>query len=173
MVTAVINVFMVFRDFVSRRLPVQRMNVTEEQASTLFWINLLFGTGLGLLAVAMAPLVVAFYHEQRLLGVTAVLATAFLFQRRGGATFVDAGTPDAFHHLVCHRHCLVVRQHGGWHRHGAARIRILLWSPHDGDPDYLYHRRVANDGMGARTPRDNPDPFDVALLAVQLPSTDW
>src|SRR5258708_7232975 len=83
MVTAVINVFMVFRDFGLSAAAVQRMNVTEEQASTLFWINLLFGAGLGLLAVAMAPLVVAFYHEQRLLGVTAVLATAFLFNAAG------------------------------------------------------------------------------------------
>src|SRR5258708_27428570 len=83
MVTAVINVVMVVRDFGLSAAAVQRMNVTEEQASTLFWINLLFGTGLGLLAVAMAPLVVAFYHEQRLLGVTAVLATAFLFNAAG------------------------------------------------------------------------------------------
>ena len=59
------------------------MNVTEEQISTLFWINLLVGAILGLLAVAIAPVVVAFYHEPRLFWVTAVLATGFLFNAAG------------------------------------------------------------------------------------------
>src|ERR1039457_6477459 len=83
MVTAVIGVFSVFRDFGLSAAAVQRTSVTEEQSSTLFWINLLVGAVLGLLALAMAPFVVAFYHEQRLFGVTAVLATAFLFNAAG------------------------------------------------------------------------------------------
>ena len=68
-----------FRDFGLSAAAVQRTTVTEEQASTLFWINLLVGAVLGFLAVAMAPFVAAFYHEPRLFGVTTVLATAFLF----------------------------------------------------------------------------------------------
>jgi O-antigen/teichoic acid export membrane protein len=83
MVTAVIGVFNVFRDFGLSAAAVQRTTVTEEQSSTLFWINLLVGAMLGLLTLAVAPFVVAFYHEQRLLGVTAVLATAFLFNAAG------------------------------------------------------------------------------------------
>jgi PST family polysaccharide transporter len=83
MVTAVIGVFSVFRDFGLSTAAVQRASVTKEQSSTLFWINLLVGAILGLLALAMAPFVVAFYHEQRLFGVTAVLATAFLFNAAG------------------------------------------------------------------------------------------
>ena len=83
MVTAVIGVFSVFRDFGLSAAAVQRMTVTEDQASTLFWINLLVGAMLALLALALAPLVVVFYHEKRLLGVTAVLATAFLFNAAG------------------------------------------------------------------------------------------
>ena len=83
MVTAVIGVFSVFRDFGLSAAAVQRTTVTKEQSSTLFWINLLVGAILGLLALAMAPFVVAFYHEQRLFGVTAVLATAFLFNAAG------------------------------------------------------------------------------------------
>ena len=83
MVTAVIGVFNVFRDFGLSAAAVQRTSVTEEQSSTLFWINLLVGAMLGLLTLAVAPFVVAFYHEQRLLGVTAVLATAFLFNAAG------------------------------------------------------------------------------------------
>jgi PST family polysaccharide transporter len=83
MVTAVIGVFSVFRDFGLSAAAVQRTSVTEQQSSTLFWINLSVGAVLGLLALAMAPFVVAFYHEQRLFGVTAVLATAFLFNAAG------------------------------------------------------------------------------------------
>src|SRR5229473_4530583 len=83
MVTAVIGVFNVFRDFGLSAAAVQRTTVTNEQASTLFWINLLVGAILGLLVVAMAPFIVRFYREPRLLGVTAALASAFLFNAAG------------------------------------------------------------------------------------------
>ena len=83
MVTAVIGVFNVFRDFGLSGAAVQRATVTEEQVSTLFWINLLVGALLGLLSLAMAPFVASFYHEPRLLGVTAALATGFLFNAAG------------------------------------------------------------------------------------------
>ena len=83
MVTAVIGVFSVFRDFGLSAAAVQRANVTKEQASTLFWINLLVGASLGLLSLAIAPFVVFFYHEPRLLGVTAALASGFLFNAAG------------------------------------------------------------------------------------------
>jgi O-antigen/teichoic acid export membrane protein len=83
MVTAVIGVLNIFRDFGLSAAAVQRGSVTKEQSSTLFWINLLVGVILGLSALAMAPFVVAFYHDRRLLGVTAVLATAFLFNAAG------------------------------------------------------------------------------------------
>ena len=83
MVTAVISVFSVFRDFGLSAAAVQRSSVTEEQISTLFWINLLVGTTLGLLSLAMAPLVARFYHEPRLFGITAALATGFLLNAAG------------------------------------------------------------------------------------------
>ena len=83
MVTALTRVLNLFRDFGLSAATVQRVNVTEEQISTLFWINVLVGVILGLLAVGMAPVVVVFYHEPRLFGVTAVLATGFLFNAAG------------------------------------------------------------------------------------------
>jgi PST family polysaccharide transporter len=83
MVTAVIGVFNVFRDFGLSGAAVQRATVTEEQISTLFWINVLVGAVLGILTLAMAPFVVSFYREPRLLGVTAALATGFLFNAAG------------------------------------------------------------------------------------------
>src|SRR5262245_22435341 len=83
MVTALTGILNLFRDFGLSTATVQRVNVTEEQISTLFWINVLVGAILGLLAVMIAPAVVVFYHEPRLFGVTAVLATGFLFNAAG------------------------------------------------------------------------------------------
>ena len=83
MVTALTGILNLFRDFGLSTATVQRVHVTEEQISTLFWINLLVGAILGLLAVGIAPVVVVFYHEPRLFGVTAVLATGFLFNAAG------------------------------------------------------------------------------------------
>src|SRR5208283_1318143 len=83
MVTAFTGVLTLFRDFGLSSAAVQRTTVTDEQISTLFWINLLVGALLGLVAVAMAPALAAFYHEPRLFGVTAVLALGFLFNAAG------------------------------------------------------------------------------------------
>jgi O-antigen/teichoic acid export membrane protein len=84
MVTAVIGVFNLFRDFGLSAAAVQRITtVTREQASTLFWVNILVGAILGLLSLAMAPFAVLFYHEPRLFGITAVLASGFLFNAAG------------------------------------------------------------------------------------------
>ncbi len=84
MVTAVIGVFNLFRDFGLSAAAVQRnTTVTREQASTLFWINMLVGAILGLLSLAMAPFAVLFYHEPRLLAITAALASGFLFNAAG------------------------------------------------------------------------------------------
>jgi PST family polysaccharide transporter len=83
MVTAFTGVLGLFRDFGLSSAAIQRMTVTEEQISTLFWINISFGALLALVALAMAPAIAAFYHEPRLFGMTAVLASAFLFNAAG------------------------------------------------------------------------------------------
>jgi PST family polysaccharide transporter len=83
MVTAFTGVLTLFRDFGLSSAAIQRTTVTEEQISTLFWINVLLGALLGLAAIAMAPALAAFYHEPQLFGVTAVLAAGFLFNAAG------------------------------------------------------------------------------------------
>ena len=83
MVTAITAVFSVFRDFGLSSAAVQRSSISSEQSSTLFWINLLVGVILSLLILAAAPFIVSFYHDHRLFGVTAVLATGFLFNAAG------------------------------------------------------------------------------------------
>ena len=83
MVTAFTGVLDLFRDFGLSAATVQRTTVTDEQISTLFWINLTFGVVLALVMVAIAPSIAAFYHEPRLLRVTFVLATGLIFNAAG------------------------------------------------------------------------------------------
>ncbi len=83
MVTAFTGVLDLFRDFGLSTASVQRATVTEEQASTLFWINILVGAILGVGVLALAPAIVRFYHEPRLFGIASVLAMGFLFNAAG------------------------------------------------------------------------------------------
>jgi O-antigen/teichoic acid export membrane protein len=83
MVTAFTGVLNLFRDFGLSTATVQRATVTDEQISTLFWINVAAGAILGLLLSAFAPVISSFYHEPRLFWVTIVLATGFLFNAAG------------------------------------------------------------------------------------------
>jgi len=83
MVTAFTGALNLLRDFGLSSAAIQRTTVTNEQISTLFWINMLVGTILWLLTAAMSPLIAAFYHEPRLVAVTAVLAAGFIFNAAG------------------------------------------------------------------------------------------
>jgi O-antigen/teichoic acid export membrane protein len=83
MVTAFTGILNLLKDFGLSAATVQRLEVTDEQISTLFWFNIVFGGVLASLLMGSAPLVVRFYHEPRLLSVTIVLATAFIFNAAG------------------------------------------------------------------------------------------
>ncbi len=83
MVGAVTGVLHLFKDFGLGAAVVQRTSVTEEQISNLFWINLAIGAPLGLLCVAMAPLIAAFYHQPRLVAVTMLMVAGFIFNAAG------------------------------------------------------------------------------------------
>lgn len=83
MVTAFTGVLTLFRDFGLSSAAIQRPNVTEEQLSTLFWINLLVGAVLAVVSVVLAPMIASFYHEPRLIAVTMALAAGFIFNAAG------------------------------------------------------------------------------------------
>jgi O-antigen/teichoic acid export membrane protein len=83
MVTAFTGILMLFRDFGLSAATIQRTTVTEEQISTLFWINVSAGALLGLVTMTIAPFIAEFYDEPRLFGVTVVLSTGFLFNAAG------------------------------------------------------------------------------------------
>ncbi len=79
MVFAMTGLLGLFRDAGLGVASVQREVVTHEQTSTLFWINVAVGAILTMVAAAMAPFLVSFYNEPRLLSVTLVSSVAFLF----------------------------------------------------------------------------------------------
>ena len=57
--------------------------MTDEQLSTLFWINVALGLALTLAFAALAPALVAFYREPRLLWITPVLGLGFFLNGLG------------------------------------------------------------------------------------------
>ena len=83
MVTAITGMLSLVRDFGLSSATVQRPHVTDEQLSSLFWVNLLFGGILGLGVISLAPLVTRFYDDPRLFWVTVALAPAMIFNAAG------------------------------------------------------------------------------------------
>jgi O-antigen/teichoic acid export membrane protein len=68
-----------FKDAGLGAATIQRLEVTQEQISTLFWINGTVGGVLATLTAVLAPVVVAFYGEPKLYWVTIVLGGTFVF----------------------------------------------------------------------------------------------
>src|SRR5712691_7100105 len=83
MVTAVTAVYGKFTTAGLSSATVQVARITDQQISNLFWVNIVFGTVLGFLCVATAPVLARFYHEPRLFWVTIAIAPGFLFSAAG------------------------------------------------------------------------------------------
>src|SRR6266446_9506144 len=83
MVSAFTGILNLFRDFGLSAATIQRATVTEQESSTLFWINILVGAVLTVIALVFAPAVASFYHEPGLYWVTTAVAPAFLFNAAG------------------------------------------------------------------------------------------
>ena len=152
MVTAFTGVLILFRDFGLSAAAIQRPIVTEEQKSTLFWINVLFGAGLVLLTMAMAPLIAAFYHEPRLVGVAFALAGSFLFNAAGIQHGVLLQRQMRFTALAVVEHHQSNHQYFRWYwrRHG--RLRILGLGSDDADSAIPHHDWIlAGNGLDSRT----------------------
>jgi O-antigen/teichoic acid export membrane protein len=69
----------VFMDAGLSTATIQRLDVTKAQVSTLFWINVVAGVVLATFSAALAPALVAFYHEPRLFWIAVVSGLAFVF----------------------------------------------------------------------------------------------
>jgi len=56
---------------------VQREHITDDQISTLFWLNAALGSALALLTIGLAPIATIFYSEPRLAGITVAIGGTF------------------------------------------------------------------------------------------------
>ena len=83
MVTVVTATLELFTNAGLSSAAVQRETISEEQVSTLFWINIAVGVVLALVCVAIAPALVAFYSEPRLFWVTITMGAGFLCTSAG------------------------------------------------------------------------------------------
>lgn len=73
----------VISDFGLGAALVQHADADEVQKSTIFWYNIALGAVLSLLAILAAPLVASFFHDQRLVWLTRILALDFLISAFG------------------------------------------------------------------------------------------
>jgi PST family polysaccharide transporter len=83
MVTVVTGIYGMFTTAGLSSATVQHATVTDHQLSTLFWVNMLVGGVLALICLVTAPILVAFYHEPRLMWVTVTLAVGFVINAAG------------------------------------------------------------------------------------------
>ena len=78
MVAVVVHFATMFKDAGLSMATVQKEEISHEQISTLFWVNVLISIGLGICIVVAAPLVATFYGNQKLTAITALLAISFV-----------------------------------------------------------------------------------------------
>lgn len=83
MVTAIVGVAEIFRDFGLSMAALQAKELTRAQKSNLWWINCGIGLLLTLIVFALAHPIAAFYGEPSLVPVVQVVSTAFVL---GGAS---------------------------------------------------------------------------------------
>src|SRR5215210_2444320 len=68
-----------FKDLGLSLATVQRPEISNEQISTLFWVNVTISVAITALMILLAPLIGWFYGEPRLTLITMVTATGFVF----------------------------------------------------------------------------------------------
>lgn len=78
MVTAFVALGELIRDFGTSIVGLQRRHLSQQQASNLFWLSVALGAGAALLLIAITPLVVLLYGDDRVSSVMPVLALSVL-----------------------------------------------------------------------------------------------
>ncbi len=79
MVTAITGFVSLFNDIGLSTATVQKAEINHQQVSTLFWVNVMLSLLTTLVTVAMAPAIAWFYNEPRLMWITLLSASAFIF----------------------------------------------------------------------------------------------
>lgn len=79
MVLALTSILDGFRDFGLSAATVQRPDISRQQVTNLFWINVAVGAVLASIVASGAPLISAFYQESRLVGISVALSLVFVW----------------------------------------------------------------------------------------------
>jgi O-antigen/teichoic acid export membrane protein len=79
MVSAVTSIADQFRDLGLSTVTVQRSDISHEETSNLFWINVAAGLLIALVVCAASPLVASYYKEPRVIVPLCILATTFVW----------------------------------------------------------------------------------------------
>lgn len=74
----VIGFSQAFQDMGLSNAIIQRQNITHTQLSSLYWLNIASGIVLGLIVLAISPLVAVFYDEPRITWLMAILSSVFI-----------------------------------------------------------------------------------------------
>ena len=78
MVAFVTGFVAMYKDLGLSAATVQRTEISAEQISTLFWVNIALSLAITVVTIAIAPLVAWFFGEPRLTWITVVTASGFL-----------------------------------------------------------------------------------------------
>jgi PST family polysaccharide transporter len=83
MVLVVTGIYDLFSTAGLAAVTVQRETISDQQVSTLFWVNVLVGTLLALACLTTAPALAALYSEPRLLWIAVAISIGFIFTGAG------------------------------------------------------------------------------------------
>lgn len=100
MVTAFIALGELIRDFGTTVVGLQRPNLTQQQASNLFWLSISLGAGASLVLLLLTPLIVLLYSEPRLSAVVPTLAGTVLLNAASAQLQVQLARNMKFARLV-------------------------------------------------------------------------
>jgi|ERR1700752_158364 len=78
MVAVVTGFVSMYKDLGLSAATIQKSEISAEQISTLFWLNLVLSLAIAVVTIAIAPLVAWFYGDPRLTLITIITATGFL-----------------------------------------------------------------------------------------------
>ena len=79
MVSTITGLAQAFADLGLSEATIQRKEITQDQVTALFWVNLAIGLGLMLLTMALSPVIARFFHDPRLTNIALLSSLTFLF----------------------------------------------------------------------------------------------
>lgn len=83
LVMVVIGFSQAFADMGISNAIIHKQDISQEQLSTLYWVNVIAGIILFLILIAIAPLVATFYNESELVELIFIVALTFVIQPFG------------------------------------------------------------------------------------------